>query len=61
MSKRLNPNNVASISTLRVPESVPRNNTSEHYSISKRIFINLCQLERGMKENLDVDFYSEMK
>jgi hypothetical protein len=50
MSKRLNPNKVASISSVRVPESVPKKRTSEHYSINKRTFISLCQLERGMKE-----------
>lgn len=47
---KLIPKRVASTSPFKVPESVPRNSTREHCSISRTMLISLCQLERGMNE-----------
>jgi hypothetical protein len=55
------PKRVASTSLLKVPESVPRNRTREHYSMSNIMLISLCQLERGMNEYGARNVYSDMK
>ena len=61
ISNKLTPNRLASISLLIVPDKFPRNKTSEHYSISRNVFTNLCQLASGINDIDWRDFCSAIK